>query len=131
MSRKCVLIVDDNEANRTMYVVALRHFGYRVVEACDGESAVEVAVAEQPDVILMDLQMPNVNGFQATERLKARQDTAAIPVIALTGLAMSQDRAMAFAAGCDDYYPKPLQPRRLAEVLAKWLSRTDVAEDAR
>jgi CheY-like chemotaxis protein len=131
MSRQCVLIVDDNEANRTMYAVALRHYGYRVAEAWDGESAVEAAVAERPDVILMDLQMPKVNGFQATERLKARQDTAAIPVIALTGLAMAQDRAMAFAAGCDDYYAKPLEPRRLADVLAKWLNKSDVPEASR
>lgn len=115
MAARCVLVADDNVDNRTVYVMILKHLGYRVLEAGNGEEAVRLATEELPDLVLMDLQMPGVNGFQATERLKGADATARIPVIAITALAMDQDREMAFAVGCDDYFAKPLEPRVLAE----------------
>ncbi|HEU5208954.1 MAG TPA: response regulator [Longimicrobiales bacterium] len=109
-----VLVADDNADNRAVYVMVLTHFGYRVLEAADGAEAIQVAHAEHPDLILMDLQMPRVTGFQATERLKKDPTTASIPVIAVTALAMEGDRNMAFAVGCDGYFAKPVEPRALA-----------------
>lgn len=114
MAIRTVLVADDNADNRSVYVMILEHFGYRVVEAADGAEAIEVAMAERPDLILMDLQMPRVTGFQATEQLKAEPAMADVPIIAVTALAMDGDRDMAFAVGCDGYFAKPLEPRRLA-----------------
>lgn len=114
MAAKTVLVADDNADNRAVYVMILEHVGYRVVEAADGAEAIDVAKAERPDLILMDLQMPRVTGFQATERLKADPEMANTPIIAVTALAMDGDRDMAFAVGCDAYFAKPLEPRMLA-----------------
>ncbi|HEX6132755.1 MAG TPA: response regulator [Longimicrobiales bacterium] len=115
MPDRSVLVADDNTDNRAVYVMMLDHLGYRVLEARNGEEAVTVARAEKPDIILMDLQMPGTNGFQATERLKQDAATARIPIIAITALAMDQDREMAFAVGCDEYFAKPIEPRVLAD----------------
>ncbi|HEX6309469.1 MAG TPA: response regulator [Longimicrobiales bacterium] len=115
MSDRSVLIADDNTDNRAVYVMMLDHLGYRVLEAANGEEAVRVARAELPDLILMDLQMPGTNGFQATEQLKRDDSTARIPILAITALAMDQDRELAFAVGCDEYFAKPIEPRVLAD----------------
>ncbi len=111
---RTVLVADDNADNRAVYVMVLAHLGYRVVEAADGAEAIAVAHAEHPDLILMDLQMPHVTGFKATQHLKQAPDTASIPVIAVTALAMDDDRRMAYAAGCDGFVAKPIEPRALA-----------------
>lgn len=116
---RCVLVADDNTDNRVVYVMILNHLGYRVLEAVNGEEAVRLAREELPDLILMDLQMPGTNGFQATERLKRHPATAHIQIIAITALAMDQDRELAFAVGCDDYFAKPLEPRILADEVAR------------
>jgi two-component system, cell cycle response regulator DivK len=123
MTEKCVLVADDNADNRAVYVMMLEHLGYRVIEADDGESACAAAAAARPDLILMDLQMPGVNGFQATQQLKEDPATADIPIVAVTAMAMREDRQMALAAGCDDYYAKPLEPRVMAKVVEKWLGQ--------
>ena len=130
MAARCVLVADDNQDNRAVYVMILHHLGYRVLEAGNGEEAVRLATAELPDLVLMDLQMPGTNGFQATERLKAAAETAHIPILAITALAMDQDREMAFAVGCDDYFAKPLEPRLLAEEVVRRIGPPEQAASA-
>jgi len=122
---RTVLVADDNADNRAVYVMVLAHLGYRVVEAADGAEAIEVAHAEHPDLILMDLQMPRVTGFKATEHLKQHPDTASIPVIAVTALAMDGDRNMAFSVGCDGYFAKPIEPRALAAEVARRIGKPE------
>lgn len=123
---KCVLVADDNADNRAVYVMILQHLGYRVLEARDGDEAVTLTRAERPDLVLMDLQMPGTNGFQATEILKADAATSRIPILAITALAMDQDREMAFAVGCDDYFAKPIEPRALAEEVVRRIGQPGV-----
>ena len=123
MANRTVLVADDNADNRAVYVMLLEHFGYRVVQAADGAEAVAVAQAERPDLILMDLQMPRVTGFQATERLKADPKMSHVPILAVTALAMDGDRQMAFAVGCDGYFAKPVEPRRLAAEVERLIGR--------
>lgn len=127
MAIRTVLIADDNADNRAVYVMLLEHFGYRVLQAADGAEAIAVAQAERPDLILMDLQMPRVTGFQATEQLKADPSMAHVPIVAVTALAMDGDRQMAFAVGCDGYFAKPVEPRRLAAEVARLIGEPSAA----
>ena len=114
-----ILLVEDNEMNRDMLSRRLERKGYMVVLAVDGESGVEMARTEQPDVVLMDMSLPVLDGWEATRRLKADPATRSIPVIALTAHAMSSDRGKALQAGCDDYDTKPVElPRLLAKIEA-------------
>jgi CheY-like chemotaxis protein len=108
-----ILIVEDNEMNRDMLARRLQRRGYRVLFALDGEQAIQVAHQEQPHLILMDMSLPGVDGWQATRWLKADAATAHIPVIALTAHVMSGDRDRALEAGCDEYEPKPVDLDRL------------------
>jgi two-component system cell cycle response regulator DivK len=110
-----LLLVEDNEANRDMLSRRLVRKGYEVVLAMDGAEAVEMAGTESPDLILMDMSLPVMSGQQATRALKASEKTRAIPVIALTALAMAGDREQALAAGCDDYDTKPVDLPSLLE----------------
>jgi two-component system cell cycle response regulator DivK len=115
--RATVLIVEDNEDNRIIYRTFFEHHGYVVLEACDGEAGVRTAREQRPDIVLMDISMPVLNGLEATKILKADPATAAIPVVALTAHAMAEDRDLAAEAGCDSYVAKPAEPRQvLAEV---------------
>lgn len=112
-----VLIIEDNEDNRIVYSTILRHHGFRVTEALDGEAGIAMARQELPDLILMDISIPIVDGWEATQRLKSESETRHIPVIALTAHAMPGDRERALQAGCDGYLAKPCEPRAvLAEV---------------
>lgn len=112
-----VLIVEDNLDNRTIYGTILLHYGYQVLEACDGEAGVRMARERLPDCVLMDISIPIIDGHEATRILKADASTAHIPIIALTAHAMAEDRALAAAAGCDAYLSKPAEPKRVvAEV---------------
>ena len=114
-----ILLVEDNEQNRDMLSRRLQRNGHTVVTAADGERAVEMARAESPDVVLMDLNLPVLDGWSATRRIKDGPDTRLIPVIALTAHAMSGDRQKALGAGCDDYDTKPVElPRLLSKIEA-------------
>jgi CheY-like chemotaxis protein len=108
-----ILLVEDNEMNRDMLSRRLERRGYAVVLAVDGLSGVEAAGAEAPDLVLMDMSLPVLDGWEATRRLKADPATAHLPVIALTAHAMSGDREKAIEAGCDDYDTKPIELARL------------------
>ena len=108
-----ILVVEDNEMNRDMLSRRLTRRGYEVVVAMDGEMGLEVARAEKPDHILMDMSLPVIDGWEATRRLKADDALKHIPVIALTAHAMASDREMAIEAGCDDYDTKPIDLTRL------------------
>ena len=117
-----VLIVEDNEMNRDMLSRRLQRRGYAVLIAEDGERGVAVATAERPDLILMDMSLPVLDGWEATRRLKADPATRPIPVIALTAHAMSTDRERVFEAGCDDYDTKPVELPRLLEKMERLLA---------
>lgn len=108
-----ILVVEDNVANMKLAALLLRNAGHQVLAAADAESGLAAARAEHPDLVLMDLQLPGMDGLAATALLKADPATAAIPVIALTALAMKDDRARSLAAGCDGYIAKPLRYREL------------------
>ena len=110
-----ILYVEDNDDNVFMLRPRLERKGFRVVVAADGEAGLELARAERPDLILMDLGLPGLDGWEATRRLKADGATRAIPVIALSAHAMAGDREAALAAGCDDYDAKPVDLKRLLE----------------
>lgn len=108
-----ILLVEDNEMNRDMLSRRLERKGYQVVLAVDGESGVEMAGSQAPDLVLMDMSLPVLDGWEATRRLKAAPATRHIPVIALTAHAMSSDRDRALQAGCDEYDTKPIELSRL------------------
>ena len=108
-----ILLVEDNEMNRDMLSRRLERKGFEVVLAMEGESGVRLAGSEAPDLVLMDMSLPVLDGWEATRRLKASPVTQRIPVIALTAHAMSSDREKAIAAGCDDYDTKPIDFPRL------------------
>jgi CheY-like chemotaxis protein len=110
-----ILLVEDNEMNRDMLSRRLMRKDYTVLIATDGQQGVDMAVSEKPDLVLMDMSLPVMDGWAATRTLKASPDTAGIPVIALTAHAMSGDREKALAAGCDDYDTKPVDFTRLLE----------------
>ena len=112
-----ILLVEDNEMNRDMLLRRLQRKGYQVILAVDGQSGVEMTQNHAPDLILMDMSLPVLDGWEATRRLKADAATRHIPVIALTAHAMSSDREKALEAGCDDYDTKPIElPRLLAKI---------------
>lgn len=118
-----LLLVEDNEMNRDMLSRRLVRKGYEVVIAVDGAQGVEMALSEMPDLILMDITLPVMNGWDATRAIKNEEKTRAIPVIALTALAMVGDREQALQAGCDDYDTKPVELPRLLEKIEALLRR--------
>ena len=119
-----ILLVEDNEMNRDMLSRRLVRRGFDVLIAEDGLKGVEVATSERPDLVLMDLSLPGIDGWEATRRLKADPQTAPIPVIALTAHAMSQDRDKAIEIGCDDFDTKPIDLPRLLEKVQRLLQRS-------
>jgi CheY-like chemotaxis protein len=118
-----ILLVEDNEMNRDMLSRRLARKGYEVVIAEDGGKGVELAATVAPDLILMDMSLPVLDGWEATRRIKAEPATAEIPVIALTAHAMAGDREQALGAGCDDYDTKPIELPRLLEKVTAQLAR--------
>jgi two-component system, cell cycle response regulator DivK len=112
-----ILVVEDDEENWDMISRRLQRRGYRVVHAADGQEAVEMAARERPDLILMDVGLPVMDGLEATRRIRAHTETQTTPIIALTAHAMLGDRDRALQAGCDDYHAKPVElPRLLAQM---------------
>ncbi len=113
---KQVLIIEDQEDNRRIMTDMLNAAGFEVIEAVNGEDGVSMAQSHVPDLILMDIQLPGLDGYEATRRIKAQPDLSAIPIIVVTSYALSGDDKKAFEAGCDAYLAKPFSPR---ELLAK------------
>jgi two-component system cell cycle response regulator DivK len=117
-----ILLVEDNEMNRDMLSRRLERKGHQVVIAADGQQALDLAAAEKPDLILMDMSLPVVDGWEATRRLKAGEQTKRIPIIALTAHAMASDEQKAREAGCDDFDTKPIELARLLEKIEAQLA---------
>ena len=117
-----ILLVEDNEMNRDMLSRRLERKGYEVIIAVDGAMGVAMSAAERPDIILMDMSLPVLDGWEATRQVKASAETSSIPVIALTAHAMSGDKDKALATGCDEYETKPVEFARLLEKIEKSLT---------
>ena len=118
-----ILLVEDNEMNRDMLSRRLKRKGYDVIIAVDGQEGVDKAANEAPELILMDMSLPVLDGWEATRRLKSAPETGGIPVIALTAHAMAGDREKALEAGCDDYDTKPIELPRLLSKIEALLAR--------
>ena len=118
-----ILLVEDNEMNRDMLSRRLLKAGFEMVIAVNGERAIDLARSEAPDLILMDISLPGLDGWEATRRRKAMPETQSIPIIALTAHAMAGDREKSLAAGCNDYDTKPIDFRRLVEKIQGLLGK--------
>lgn len=118
-----ILLVEDNEFNRDMLMRRLMRHGFTIIVAIDGQQAIDFAKEKKPDLILLDMSLPVIDGWDAARRLKASADTKSIPIIALTAHAMSGDRAKALNAGCDDYETKPVELPKLLMKIQSWLSK--------
>jgi CheY-like chemotaxis protein len=118
---KTVLLVEDNEDNRIVYSTILRHFGYEVSEALNGEEGIAKARAERPDLILMDISIPGMDGIRATETLKRDPKTERIPVLIITAHPYGSVGKRATEAGCDGYLTKPCDPRRILQEVRRHL----------
>ena len=122
-----ILLVEDNEMNRDMLSRRLQRRGYEVVIAVDGEEGVSMARSESPDLILMDMSLPKIDGWEATRQLKADDATSKTPIIALTAHAMAGDREKTIEAGCDDYDTKPVELPRLLEKITGLLGNEEAS----
>jgi two-component system cell cycle response regulator DivK len=117
-----ILHIEDNPSNRKVVRYLLRGTPHEVIEAVDGQQGLEMAASESPDVILLDIQLPILSGYEVVHRLKADEKLAHVPVIAITSFAMSGDEVKALAAGCDDYIAKPYKPEVLMASLGKYVT---------
>lgn len=120
---KSILVIEDQQDNRAILRDMLIAAGFAVLEATDGAAGVAKALAERPDLILMDIQMPVMDGYEATRRIKADPVLQAIPIIAITSYALSGDEAKTRAAGCDGYIAKPHSPRELLRLIRSFLDK--------
>ena len=120
-----ILLVEDNEMNRDMLSRRLKRKGYEVVMAVDGQEGVNMATSESPAVILLDMSLPIMDGWEAARQLKANPDTKGIPILGLSAHAMTPDRDKAIAAGCDDYDTKPVDIKRLLGKIQELLGTSD------
>jgi two-component system, cell cycle response regulator DivK len=120
--RKCILVVEDQEDNRRIVRDLLTTTDYEVIEAEDGEQALAAVAKQRPDLILMDIQLPVMDGYEATRRIKLDPSLASIPIIAVTSYALRGDEEKARAAGCDDFVPKPYSPRQLLAKVRQYLT---------
>ena len=118
---KKILIVDDNDNNLYLISFILRKRGLRVIEARSGSEGVELAIQEKPDLIIMDIQLPDIDGLEATKRIRASEANGNIPIIALTSYAMTGDKDKALAAGCNGYIAKPINVDTFIEEMEKYL----------
>jgi len=124
---KTVLLVEDNEDNLVIYSTILRYSGFEVIEARDGQAGIDTAKARHPGLILMDVSIPLIDGWEATRRIKADPETADIPIIALTAHALASDQQKAVDAGCDGYIPKPAEPRLVLAAVKQHLGAVEAA----
>jgi two-component system cell cycle response regulator DivK len=122
---KCILMIEDHEENRRLLRDLLTSVGYMLIEAVNGEDGVIMAENHRPDLILMDIQLPGVDGYETTRRIKAQPALRHIPIIAVTSYAMSGDDVKALEAGCDAYVTKPFSPRALLAKIREYLPQTD------
>jgi two-component system cell cycle response regulator DivK len=118
---KRILVVEDQDDNMQILRDLLDSVGYEIIEARDGAEGVKVAKAERPDLILMDIQLPVLDGYEATRQIKADPELRTTPIIVVTSYALSGDETKAREAGCDDYVPKPYSPRQLLAKIMKYL----------
>jgi CheY-like chemotaxis protein len=125
MAGERILIVDDNATNLKLVAYLMKAKGYQVDTALDAEAAIEAIRASCPDLILMDIQLPGIDGLELTRRLKAAPATCSIVIVAVTAYAMKGDQDKALAAGCDDYISKPIDTRKLPETIARHLAKRE------
>ena len=118
---KRILVIEDTEDNRQIIRDLLSSVGYELIEAVDGAAGVALALKERPDLILMDIQLPEIDGYEATRRIRAIPELARTPIIAVTSYALSGDEAKTRAAGCDGYVAKPFSPRQLLAKVREFL----------
>ena len=124
-----ILIVEDNPLHTKLIVMVLRAKGYTLFEATDGEEALDIAMREQPDLILMDLNLPKMTGFEVTKKLRENPTFSHTPIIAITAYAMRGDREMVIESGCDAYLTKPINTRELPKVIAEILLQRQKSSD--
>jgi len=117
-----IMVVEDQEDNRQILRDLLGNNGYELIEAWDGEAALTTLASQRPDLILMDIQLPGIDGYEVTRRIKADPGLRAIPIIAVTSYALSGDAEKAFDAGCDAYVTKPYSPRQLLAKVREYLA---------
>lgn len=117
-----ILVVDDNQDNRELVVKVLRSKNYQMIEASDGEEALKKAISESPDLILMDISIPGLDGYEVTRRLKSREEFRNVPIIALTAHVMKGDREKALSAGCEGYIAKPFSIHELPGQVERYLN---------
>lgn len=118
---KKILIIEDNEQNMYLLTFLLEKNGYPVLQAKNGMDGLRLAAAEKPDLILLDIQLPGINGYEVARRLKTADETRPIPVIAVTSYAMKGDRELALSSGCDGYIEKPLDPETFLDSISRFL----------
>lgn len=118
---KRILVIEDNETNMYLIGFILRKNGYEVIEARSGEEGVELAIKDKPDLIIMDIQLPGIDGLEATKRIRQSEADGEIPIIALTSYAMTGDREMALSAGCTGYIEKPINTDTFIGEIEKYL----------
>jgi two-component system cell cycle response regulator DivK len=121
MSERTILIIEDSEFNRRLLEAVLKPHGYRLLEAEDGEAGVKLAREEKPDLVLMDILLPGIDGYEATRRLRHDPDTNHLKIVALTATASSEELEQALAAGCDGYIPKPIDTRAFPKQIRRFL----------
>jgi two-component system, cell cycle response regulator DivK len=117
-----ILVVEDNEINRDMMVRRLQRRGYTIITAVDGQQGIDMTQSESPDIVLMDMSLPVVDGWEATRQIKSNPDVRHIPVVGLTAHAMVGDRDKALNAGCDDYATKPVEYEKLIELINRLIA---------
>ena len=125
-----VLLVEDNEDNRIIYSTVLRHVGFVVIEAGDGLQAIALARSAKPDLILMDISIPEIDGWEATRILRADPETQSIPIVALTAHAMADDRERAAEIGFTSYLAKPVEPRAVVAEVRRWIGGEGISSVA-
>jgi CheY-like chemotaxis protein len=125
MPDETILIVEDSAMNRKLVTTVLRPHGYNLLIAVDGEQGIEIATRERPDLILMDMQLPKISGYDAAQTLKSQPETAHIPIVALTAHAMENERERAMASCCDGYITKPINTRTFPDLMRRYLRGVD------